>query len=458
MAMKIVTSRRSRLGIAWILFLLGSSIQSSVRGLRIPIEASIQASIQSSNTKSIQTKLSKPVPDAAPPIPPPKSLSLSPAAQWHAKRRREILVNNRSAIRELESSRSVSFALPLLVASNLALAYLSILSGSIPLWKSFVNALFFGSTLSLWQLQLLHECLHGAMLGRGTKLHKKLRDLVLFWGSFPSGFGYWLYLRHGHLSHHSFVGSRSLDDAFSSPEDHLEDGDVLFVNHRMHMKGPFGPRLSALLGAKPDRDPILSIGRSGFRFWKEGSWARNAALFAFTFWLERILLVANDLFVAVRGQNRFFPAKSPRFHRRCARHARVSLLFKLLLARLANSAWRPLAFLLLSETLWSLPPHPACAMFVTNHGSEMKDGRCVPTSSTYAGKWYAVLTLGTNFHREHHDFPTVPLHKLGKLRDIAGGDWYERESPRGLGEVVKTAFGSPDFYACMDVGAGAIGL
>jgi len=117
-------------------------------------------------------------------------------------------------------------------------------------------------------------------------------------------------------------------------------------------------------------------------------------------------------------------------------------------------------FLYLSETLWSLPPHPACAMFITNHGSDTTtsddegegDGGCIPSSSVYAGKWYSILTLGTNYHVEHHDFPTVPLHKLGQLRKIAP-EFY-KEGGVGSGDnvfgIMKKTFRYPDFYACMD--------
>ena len=90
-------------------------------------------------------------------------------------------------------------------------------------------------------------------------------------------------------------------------------------------------------------------------------------------------------------------------------------------------------------------------MFVTNHGSTMDDdtGLCVPSSSTYAGRWYSLLTLGTNYHVEHHDFPTIPLHKLGQLREIAP-EFYRTGSNDNVFQIMKKAFSNPEFYACMD--------
>ena len=121
-------------------------------------------------------------------------------------------------------------------------------------------------------------------------------------------------------------------------------------------------------------------------------------------------------------------------------------------------------FLYLAETLWSIPPHPACAMFITNHGSDTTStaavggdgvgGGCIPSSSVYAGKWYSLLTLGTNYHVEHHDFPTIPLHKLGNLRKIAP-EFYRKEGSDGnegdnVFERMRETFRYPNFYACMD--------
>ena len=101
--------------------------------------------------------------------------------------------------------------------------------------------------------------------------------------------------------------------------------------------------------------------------------------------------------------------------------------------------------------MWSIPPHPACAMFVTNHGSSTDNGtgKCIPSSSTYAGRWYSLLTLGTNYHLEHHDFPTIPLHKLGVLRKIAP-EFYQEGSSDNVFQIMRKAFAEPEFYACMD--------
>lgn len=205
----------------------------------------------------------------------------------------------------------------------------------------------------------------------------------------------------------------------------------------------------------------------------------------------------NDVVVAFSGRNFFFPKKPDKFHNHVALYTRVGLLVRVTLCLLAGMmahtgttmafpiptqllsilgpltatstlgsgitlssfwwSWKPILFLMLSETLWSLPPHPACAMFITNHGSNYegngKDEKknCRPSGSTYAGKWYSMLTLGTNYHVEHHDFPTMPLDQLGKLRYIAGPEFYGNGSDDtydDLGEMMKRAFSYPDFYAC----------
>ena len=195
----------------------------------------------------------------------------------------------------------------------------------------------------------------------------------------------------------------------------------------------------------------MSISKSGFNLWRDGRPIRNALAFASSFLFERVMIVINDLVVALTGRNYFFPNKPQSFHEECTRYCRCAVPVRMALWMVAG--WKSLLFLYLSETLWSIPPHPACAMFVTNHGSRTDEetGSCVPSSSTYAGRWYSLFTLGTNYHCEHHDFPTIPLNKLGQLKKIAP-EFYRDDSKDNLFKIMKKAFSYPDFYACMDAG------
>jgi fatty acid desaturase len=363
-----------------------------------------------------------------------------------------------SQIAPLErNASSQRVALPLLVVSNLSLLFLSMASGFLPISMVILLAAFPGSILSLWQLQILHDVLHGSMFTKGRNVvwgvpKKDMQDRVLFWGSMPSVFGYYLYLKYGHLSHHKNVGDptqANLQQLFDSHQADFEDGDVLFVAHRMKLKGDIGPRFRVWGRA---RELKMSISKSGFNSWRQGNATWNACMFASSFLFERFMLVANDVIVAITGRNYFFPNKPAAFHKACARYARCATLLRG--ALWATCGWKSLLFLFLSETLWSLPPHPACAMFVTNHGSSTTGGEnesCIPTSSTYAGRWYSIFTLGTNYHCEHHDFPTIPLTQLHTLRKIAP-DFYPTGSRDNLWAIMKKTFAHPDFYACMDAG------
>lgn len=57
--------------------------------------------------------------------------------------------------------------------------------------------------------------------------------------------------------------------------------------------------------------------------------------------------------------------------------------------------------------------------------------------------------VGTNYHCEHHDFPTIPLHRLGELRKIAP-EYYPQRSNDNVFSIMNKVFRKPDFYACMD--------
>jgi fatty acid desaturase len=385
---------------------------------------------------------------------------LSEAALWHKQRRKEMRQKYGDQIRSLETqSSSQALAFPLLVVGNLTLLGLSILSGHLSVWQVILLSIFPGSIFSLWQLQILHDNLHGSFWNKSkSKLwgipKSSLQEWTLVLGSLPCVFGYYLYLKFGHLSHHSHVGDfskASLKQLFDSTDMDFEDGDVLFVAHRMKLKGPIGPTFNLPGG----NNFVMSLSKTGFDFWKAGRGLRNSLAFWCSFLLERLLLTINDVVVSLTGRNYFFPNKPVAFHRACARYARIGTLMRITLLRLAG--FKSFLFLWLSETLWSLPPHPCTAMFVTNHGSEsVQDNAtytCWPTASTYAGRWYSLLTLGTNYHLEHHDFPSIPLHKLGLLHQIAP-EYYPQYN-KNIWKRMRQAFEHPDWYACMKVGVGA---
>lgn len=160
----------------------------------------------------------------------------SPAAQWHQNRRRQMLSKYGDQISPLErSSSSHTLALSLLALSNISLLGLSILSGKYLNPLQIVSlAIFPGSIFSLWTLQILHDLLHGSLLRKGQQTfmfgkvkRKELQDALMFWGSMPSVFGYYLYLKYGHLTHHKALGdetSGSLKQLFESDQKDFEDG------------------------------------------------------------------------------------------------------------------------------------------------------------------------------------------------------------------------------------------
>lgn len=158
--------------------------------------------------------------------------TVSDAAQWHRQRRREMLRKYGDDIRPLESkAASQNLAVPLLVLGNLTLLGLSILAGRLSLLQTVLLSVFPGSILSLWQLQILHDNLHGSMWNKkslrllGGIPKSRLQEATLFWGSLPCVFGYYLYLKFGHLSHHSHVGDAqqaSLKQLFASNQTDFE--------------------------------------------------------------------------------------------------------------------------------------------------------------------------------------------------------------------------------------------
>ena len=338
--------------------------------------------------------------------------SSTSVAQWHIDRRRKLLdpklntPENIYQLRQLSKQHSARVGAPLLLLSNVGLLSMSILCHSLPLPQLFFLAATFGSTMSLWQLQILHDACHNTLFKSA-----KNNERALKYCSLPSIFGYFLYLRFGHLSHHQNVGTvQGSNELFTSSQENFEDGDVLFTTHRLKLAGggEAGPKINNF---------SASISNAFFKLWQHKSPIRNSIAFASSFLLERVMLSINDFAVAITGKNSFFPNKPDHFHAVASSNIRLQVLLRISL--LVVCGYKSLLFLFLSETLWSLPPHPIAAMFISNHYTTPDDDSdSNPTKSTYVGKWYDFLTANTNYHCEHHDFPTIPFHQLHKVRTL----------------------------------------
>ena len=124
---------------------------------------------------------------------------------------------------------------------------------------------------------------------------------------------------------------------FESGRKEFKDGDVLFVAHRMKLKGEVGPTFRV-----GGRDVTMSISRTGFDAWSEGRPLRNALAFATSFAYERFMLMVNDVIVAITGRNYFFPNKPREFHDECARYCRCAVAVRETLWALAG--WKSLLF------------------------------------------------------------------------------------------------------------------
>ena len=264
-------------------------------------------------------------------------------ARWHLKRRAAIL-SAHPEVAQLASPETRT--LPMLAVTNVAQTAACVACAHLPVPALIPIAIYLGGTLSLWQFALLHDIKHGAAeLPAKTSVNS-----VLFAGSLPSLFGYYLYLRYGHLSHHKNFGVRPLRDLFDSEQATFEDGDALFVAHRQSMTGD-APRARVGFAGKEDVGGLgISISRTIYSLlWvdlgpdasgrdaeavdvntpllaRAAGWARrvvplwNACAYAFSMTFERAALVfGGSIVVALTGNNAFFPYKPPPFHETAAR-------------------------------------------------------------------------------------------------------------------------------------------
>jgi len=395
--------------------------------------------------------IGSPVATSAKSSPPAAAKVAQTPSEWHRQRRKAILAAH-PEVRELIGQEAST--LPLLAAVNLAQVGACVAAAHLPTYELVPAAVLVGGTLSLWQFALLHDIKHGtAALPSGLS-----RDRVVFWGAMPSLFGYFLYLRYGHLSHHRAFGERGISELFDSEQSTFEDGDVMFVAHRQLLPGDEAEERPGFVGTRAVGGLGISISRTVYAWlWsgRDGWEAYNAAVFGAAMLFERAaLVVGGGWAVALAGRNAFFPRKPDAFHATAADHARASAALQLALV-LAAGGPGALLWLYLAEVGWQLPLHPASAMFVSNHPSlEAKEGvgGCQPTSSIYwGGPAYDWLCCFSNYHTEHHDFPDVPAFRLRALRDAApefyGGDALVGARD-GWVATMRRTFAARQFYAC----------
>ena len=385
-------------------------------------------------------------------------------AQWHVARRKAILAAH-PEVQNLIGREQ--WTLPALAATNALQLSGAVACAHLPDPALVPLAVLVGGTLSLWQFALLHDVKHGtAALPDGVD-----PNAVLFAGSLPSLFGYFLYLRYGHLTHHKDFGRQPLKQLFDSEVAAFEDGDALFVAHRQQMRGDAPHARVGFVGQDDVGGLGLSISRTIYSLlWLDDAddadahstaaqarAAYNAAVFGLSMSFERAALVFGGAVVpALTGRNFFFPNKPDSFHATCANYARASTALALALAAVAGPG--ALTWLFWAEVGWQLPVHPASAMFVSNHPSlesPVDDAGCQPTASVYLssgdGHWYDWLCCFSNYHTEHHDFPDVPAFRLRKLRDLAPEHYADDAlagARDGWWETMRRTFAGRDFYAC----------
>ncbi|KAL3911304.1 MAG: hypothetical protein SGPRY_008745, partial [Prymnesium sp.] len=259
------------------------------------------------------------------PSPSRATSAASSPSQWHQSRRTAIL-REHPQIAELASPEPAT--LPLLAATNAVQIASCISCAHLPDPALIPIAIFWGGTLSLWQFALLHDVKHGTACLPG----KTSPNDVIFVGSLPSLFGYYLYLRFGHLSHHKNFGTQPLKSLFDSEKANFEDGDALFVAHRQSMIGDPRSKSVGFFG----KDEVGGLGISISR-----------TLYSLL-WVD----VGGGLVVALTGRNFFFPYKPSAFHETAALYARVSLLVSLAICAAAGPG--AILYLFFAEVGWQL--------------------------------------------------------------------------------------------------------
>jgi sphingolipid delta-4 desaturase len=341
-------------------------------------------------------------------------------ASFHHSRRADML-RKYPEIHKLKEP--IWWAIPYQVVVNCVYVCVLVWCSSIPWSYVPIVAYVVGPFFFMTQFSGCHDIIH---TGCGI-VSARWKNIVILMLNFPffTPLTY-IYMCFGHLSHHTNLGTSTLQIEKMSESRFWHDADTIMgVQH------------------------FTSHDGETLRFTRY--YVANVVLLV----LRRLRLHAKLEYCFFKSMftNRIdlYPHKPASFHDPLARVVKMTLLIRLTM--LYFLGWQPAMFLCLSDLYVFTGFHPTCATMLTTHATHINptDGSCQPTTSLYSSRLYGLYNGHVNYHVEHHDFPSIPSINLPRLREIApefytSGIYSEHGAFKALYECIL----QPGVYACSD--------
>jgi fatty acid desaturase len=331
----------------------------------------------------------------------------SPSALWHVRRSHSILREHP----ELRSfPRHDPLALLFIFGVFLAQSSLAIGAAMWPAWAAAIAGWSVGGVLGTWMFsnahELVHKLVHPAIVGWRYEWLMRLSTMPAFSLQNYAAF------RWGHLAHHKFLGSQSVERATSLTDAGKIDFDIE------------ASRLYYAVVSRAGEAPAFLFP------WVRRSLFRRVAYVALCGLgtMLRSLLVIQPLLTIQFVKALLMSKKGIREQYFLSMGVSQIVLWSLVaglywIGQEWGSGENTLVYLLCAELgLRGFFFHPAGVLYLGLHltTDQMADasGGYRPTRSLVS-PFASFFLLGVNLHTEHHDFPGMPRRYLHRLRKIA---------------------------------------
>lgn len=323
---------------------------------------------------------------------------ISTASKWHVERRKAIL----AAHPELKQiPKHDPWALAIIAGTFIVQCSVAYLCQYAPLWLVLFLAWSVGGVCAFLMHGNAHELAHRLV---HPKIEGRLKNFMLSIGTLPSFtlMNFILY-RWGHLTHHANLASQAVAQAKDIFGEEQPDIELLMAQYYYEVVFEKGSKPRRLVGQRVMGNPILKC------------------LYFISIPVQSMLMSMLMQPVIVVAYIKSFFGDRARFYKE--RAASLMLQLVLMYGMLAGfyvlAGAKALLYLFLAELfLRGFLFYPSASFFMTGHKSFGDEEKFQP-SCNVKGWVNTLVSVNSNLHVEHHDFPDCPRRYLSVYEKVA---------------------------------------
>ena len=323
---------------------------------------------------------------------------ISTTSKWHVDRRKAIF----AAHPELKLiPKHDSWTLAYIAGTFIIQCTVAYLSQFAPLWLVLVLAWSVGGLCAFLMHGNAHELSHRLV---HPKIEGRLKNFMLGLGTLPSFtlMNFILY-RWGHLTHHANLGSQSVAQAKDIFGEEQPDIELLMAQYYYEIVFEKDGKPRRLVSERVIGNPVLKL------------------VYFISIPVQSMLLSMLMQPVIIAAFVKSFFGNKTRFYKERAASLTLQLLnmYGMLAGFYIVAGYKALVYLFFAELfLRGFLFYPSASFFMTGHKSFGNEKKFQPTCNV-KGWVNTLVSVNSNLHVEHHDFPDCPRRYLPVYEKVA---------------------------------------